>query len=51
MVGVIMETSYNEKLFDEVIVQPHGIDWDYWNENDGYREVMAAADNFLGRML
>lgn len=51
MVGVIMETSYNEKLFDEVIVKPHGIDWEYWNENDGYREVMAAADNFLGRML
>ena len=25
--------------------------WDYWDEHEGYREVMALADNFLGRML
>ena len=27
------------------------LNWDYWDEHEGYREVMALADNFLGRML
>ncbi|MCM3598716.1 hypothetical protein M4D55_23435 [Metabacillus idriensis] len=39
-----------EKLFDElmkhVIVSPKTT-WDYWEENEGYTEVLKAATTFL----
>lgn len=48
--GQIVESVYNEKLMNEIIATPQ-TDWDYWDENDGYREVLAEADRFLGRLL
>lgn len=48
--GNIVETEYNEQLMEKVIVSPQ-TDWDYWDENEGYREVMTEADRFLGKML
>ncbi|EGO9358870.1 hypothetical protein POB01_002759 [Enterococcus faecalis] len=44
------DVAYHSQLMDSVIVVPK-LDWDYWDEHEGYREVMALADNFLGRML
>ncbi|EUJ24765.1 hypothetical protein PGRAN_02680 [Listeria grandensis FSL F6-0971] len=51
--GVVVESAYNEALWKSVIVSPQGINWDYWDEmpNRGYRDVMNAADNFLGRWI
>ncbi|MGX7417811.1 hypothetical protein ACWOFR_03295 [Carnobacterium gallinarum] len=48
--GVISDEAYNHQLMETVIVEPK-TNWDYWDENSGYREVMALADNFLGRMF
>lgn len=48
--GIFVDEAYNTQLMESVIVAPR-VDWDYWEENDGYREVMALADNFLGRLL
>lgn len=45
------DEAYNSAIMSDVIVKPANIDWDYWEEHDGYREVMALADNFLGRLL
>lgn len=49
--GVFSNEIYNTRLMDEIIVQPNDIDWDYWDENEGYLEVMDKADRFLGRLL
>lgn len=46
----IVETIYNDKLMNEVIASPQ-TNWDYWDENEGYREVLNAADRFLGTLL
>ena len=48
--GAFNDEAYNTQLMETIIVEPK-TDWDYWDENDGYLEVMALADNFLGRML
>lgn len=48
--GIFVDEAYNKQLMDTVIVEPK-TDWDYWDEHEGYREVMALADNFLGRLL
>lgn len=48
--GHVMDSIYNEKIMKEVIASPQ-TNWDYWDENDGYREVMAEADRFLGKLL
>lgn len=48
--GRFSDEAYNERLMNDVIVEPK-VDWDYWDQNSGYREVMQKADNFLGRML
>ncbi|MBA3926538.1 hypothetical protein [Listeria rustica] len=48
--GVFGETNYNTAIMSDVIISPK-VDWDYWEEHDGYGEVMALADNFLGRTL
>lgn len=48
--GYLSDTIYNEHLMEQVIVSPQ-TDWEYWDENDGYTEVMSAADRFLGKLL
>lgn len=48
--GIFVEEAYHTQLMEHVIVQPK-LDWDYWDEHEGYREVMALADSFLGRLL
>lgn len=48
--GGFSDEAYNKQIMDSVIVSPK-TDWDYWDAHLGYREVMAFADNFLGRML
>lgn len=48
--GVISDEAYNHQLMEIVIIEPK-TNWDYWDENAGYREVMALADNFLGRLF
>lgn len=50
MGGVFLDEPYHTQLMDSVIVKPK-TDWDYWDEVEGYREVMSRADNFLGRLL
>ncbi|USK71764.1 hypothetical protein [Peribacillus asahii] len=49
--GGFSDTKYHEDIMEHVIISPLGVDWNYWDENDGYREVMTLADNFLGRQL
>ncbi|EAE3064583.1 TPA: hypothetical protein RD852_000743 [Listeria monocytogenes] len=49
--GVVVDSVYYERIMREVIVEPNGLNLDYWDEHEGYREVMNAADNFLGRLL
>lgn len=49
--GVTMDGPYNEQLWKNVIVEPTGITWEYWDEHDGYRDVMNACDRFLGTLL
>lgn len=48
--GNVVESTYNTLLMEQVIVSPQ-TNWDYWDENDGYQEVMNAADRFLGGLL
>ncbi|WP_420215021.1 hypothetical protein [Listeria monocytogenes] len=49
--GVIVDSVYYERIMKDVIVEPLGLDLDYWDEHEGYREVMNATDNFLGGLL
>lgn len=44
--GNLIEEKYWEQLMQHVIVKPK-TDWDYWEENDGFMEVMKEAANFL----
>lgn len=48
--GVVSTRAYNQQLMDQVIVEPK-TDWTYWEEHEGYREVMDEADSFLGQVL
>jgi hypothetical protein len=48
--GNVIDSPYYQEIMDNVIVNPR-TDWDYWDTHDGLREVMALADNFLGRQL
>lgn len=48
--GTFSDEAYYTQIMEEVITEP-SVDWDYWDEHAGYREVMQKADNFLGRML
>lgn len=50
MTGAFSDEVYNDFIMKEVIVFPK-TDWDYWDTHKGYREVMNAADRFLGRNL
>jgi hypothetical protein len=48
--GTTVTKDYNEALMKHVIIEPK-TDWDYWDENEGYRRVMEEADRFLGKLL
>ena len=48
--GLHSDLLYNESLMKDVIVAPK-TDWDYWDENEGYMEVLGKADRFLAEML
>lgn len=48
--GVFNDEAYHTQIMEQVIVEPK-VSWDYWDEHEGYRELMADADNFLGRLL
>lgn len=48
--GVYNDEIYNGLIMEDVIVEPK-INWDYWDENLGYRELMREADRFLGEGL
>lgn len=48
--GNVVDSAYFEEIMENVIIEPK-TDWDYWDTHDGLREVMALADNFLGRQL
>lgn len=44
--GTMDEEKYYEELMKHVIVQPK-TNWDYWEENEGFLEVMKEASSFL----
>ena len=46
--GDIIEEKYYKELMDHVIVDPK-TDWDYWDEHDGFNEVMTEASKFCNR--
>lgn len=41
------KVKFYEELMETIIVSP-SIDFDYWDVNEGYADVMGAADRFLG---
>lgn len=44
--GNLDEEKYYEELMKHVIVSPK-TNWDYWEENEGFLEVMKEASTFL----
>lgn len=44
--GNMDEEKYYDELMKKVIVQPR-TNWDYWEENEGFQEVMKEASTFL----
>lgn len=46
MNGNLDEEKYYGELMSKVIVQPK-VNWDYWEENEGFQEVMKEASTFL----
>jgi hypothetical protein len=48
--GATVTKDYNEALMKHVIIEPK-TNWPYWDEHEGYRRVMEAADRFLGKLL
>jgi len=48
--GVVDNDVYDGRLMKEVIVEPK-TSWDYWDDHEGYGEVMEKADQFLGKWL
>lgn len=48
--GIVEDKKYNEALMKHVIVEPK-VSWDYWDDHEGYRRVLEAADRFLGKLL
>jgi hypothetical protein len=44
--GGMDEEKYYEELMKKVIVQPK-TNWDYWEENEGFQDVMKEASTFL----
>lgn len=35
----------------ELVIVGFKLDWDYWDEYEGYCEVMVLVDNFFGWMF
>ncbi|MFT8928530.1 MAG: hypothetical protein ABF969_04255 [Sporolactobacillus sp.] len=48
--GAVVTKDYHEALMKHVIVEPK-VSWEYFDEHEGYRRVMDAADSFLGDLL
>lgn len=48
--GGFVDEAYHTLLMSEIIVEPK-INWDYWDDNEGYLTVMNKADTFLGGLL
>jgi len=48
--GAISEAAYQQGIMEQVIVDPK-TSWEYWNEHEGFGEVMNEADSFLGKWL
>lgn len=44
--GNLDEEKYYDELMKKVIVQPR-TNWEYWEENEGFQEVMKEASTFL----
>jgi hypothetical protein len=44
--GHLDEEKYYTELMKHVIVQPK-TDWDYWEEHEGFMEVIKEASSFL----
>lgn len=44
--GALVEEKYYEELMKHVIVSPK-VNWDYWEENEGFAEVIGEANTFL----
>jgi hypothetical protein len=44
--GGLIEEKYYDELMKHVIVSPK-TSWDYWEENEGFEEVLAEAGTFL----
>lgn len=44
--GQLSEEKYYTDLMKLVIIEPK-VNWDYWNEHDGFNEVMTEASTFL----
>ena len=44
--GNLDEEKYYEEIMKKVIVSPK-TNWDYWEENEGFQEVMKEASTFL----
>ncbi|MED4977223.1 hypothetical protein NST70_13675 [Weizmannia sp. FSL K6-0777] len=45
-VGQLVEEKYYEDVMKNVIVDPK-TNWDYWEEHDGFKEIMDEAATFL----
>ena len=43
--GDIVEEKYYKEIMDFVIVEPR-VSWEYWDEHDGFQEVMTEAIKF-----
>ncbi|WP_088005603.1 hypothetical protein [Indiicoccus explosivorum] len=44
--GMMSSEKLSEEIFKHVIVEPK-VDFEYFDENDGYEEVITEAMNFL----
>lgn len=44
--GQLVEEKYYEDVMKNVIVDPK-TNWDYWEEHDGFKEIMDEAATFL----
>lgn len=44
--GGLIEEKYYDELMKHVIVSPK-TNWEYWEEHEGFAEVLGAANTFL----
>lgn len=49
--GVLQESKYYESLMNDVVFLKDGgkTNWDYWEENEGFAEVMKETALFLNK--